>query len=406
MTARGFHLACVTTSAAMGGAETSLLTLVAALKKIEPDWNVTVIAPSAGPLLDRCAALGAHAMALPYPSALNALGEPGSPGLERRSAQRHRIVSRTVRAALTVPRYVSSLRRALRDCGATVVHSNGMKAHVAASLAKPAGARLVWHLHEYVQPRPLTAALLKRFVHRADAVVANSDSVGADAARAFGDRVAIRRIHNAIDLDCFRPEGPRLDLARLAGLPPEDGLPRIGLVATFARWKGHEVFVDAVARLAPRRPVRAYIIGSPVYATAGSQWTLSELKARVHAAGVQDVVGFTGQVDDVASAMRGLDVVVHASTQPEPFGMAIGEAMASGRALVAARAGGAAELFEDGVNGLAYTPGDAGELAARIEELIDSPARRGALGAAARDAACVRFTPARMAAEFREAYAG
>ena len=60
------------------------------------------------------------------------------------------------------------------------------------------------------------------------------------------------------------------------------------------------------------------------------------------------MVGFTGHVADVPAALRSLDIVVHASTAPEPFGMVIAEGMASRRAVVAARGGGAAELFEDG----------------------------------------------------------
>jgi glycosyltransferase involved in cell wall biosynthesis len=398
------HLVCLATSAASGGAETSLLTLLRALKRIEPAWDMTVVAPSAGPLLDGCRALGAAALALPYPPALDSLGESITAGRERRRAERHRLLGRTIRAAVTLPRYVSSLRRLLRGSGATVVHTNGVKAHIAAALSRPAGVRLVWHLHEYVQARPVTMQLLRRFVHRADAVVANSDSVRADAATAFGGAARVRRIYNAVDPDVFRPEGSQLDLARLSGLPADGALPRIGLVATFARWKGHEVFIDAVGRLVRTRPVRAYIVGSPVYATAGSQWTMAELKARVDAAGLSAAIGFTGQVGDVPSAMRALDVVVHASTRPEPFGMVIGEAMAAGRALVAARAGGAAELFVDRVDALGHAPGSAEELAARLDELVSSPSLRARLGCEARRAACARFAPARMAAEFREAY--
>ena len=114
------RLVCLTTSAATGGAETSLLTLLRALGRLEPAWTVTVIAPSAGPLLDRCRALGATVLALPYPRALNGLGESGADGQDRRALVRHRFVGRTLGAAVTLPRYVSALRRAIRACGATV----------------------------------------------------------------------------------------------------------------------------------------------------------------------------------------------------------------------------------------------------------------------------------------------
>ncbi len=220
--------------------------------------------------------------------------------------------------------------------------------------------RLVWHLHDYVQSRPLTATLLRRLARRADAIVANSDSVRQDASAALGTGREVRRIYNAVDGGRFSADGPALDLAGLAGLPGDDGLVRIGLVATFARWKGHETFVDAIGRLHARSRVRGYIIGGPVYETAGSQWSMEELRAAVARAGLSDVIGLTGPIADVPAAMRRLDVLVHASTSPEPFGMVIAEGMACGRAVVASAGGGASELFEDGVNARGHRAGRRG----------------------------------------------
>jgi glycosyltransferase involved in cell wall biosynthesis len=237
-------------------------------------------------------------------------------------------------------------------------------------------------------------------------IVANSDSVLRDAATVIRPGPELRRIHNAVDPALFSPDGPPLDLAALSGLRRAEGLVRIGLVSTFARWKGHEVFLDAIAQLHGGRPIRAYIIGGAVYETAGSQWSPGELQARAAAHGLSEVVGFTGHVADVPAALRSLDIVVHASTEPEPFGMVIAEGMAARRAVVAARSGGAVELFDDRVSAVGYTPGNAGELADRLEELVVDAARREAIAATARTAAIERFSPERMAQAFREAYAG
>ena len=86
--------------------------------------------------------------------------------------------------------------------------------------------------------------------------------------------------------------------------------------------------------------------------------------------------------------------------------MIIAEGMAARRAVVAARAGGAAELFRDRVDAIGYTPGHAAELADRLEELVVDAVRREAIAASARSAAIDRFSPERMAQAFREAYAG
>jgi glycosyltransferase involved in cell wall biosynthesis len=286
------------------------------------------------------------------------------------------------------------------------VHTNGVKAHIVGTLAAPRDARLVWHIHEYVRSRPWSARLLRGLASRAWAIVANSDSVADDVRAAWGTALPVRRIYNAVDLTVFHPDGRALDLASAAGLPDAGDRIRIGLVATFGRWKGHDVFVEAISRLTPRDRVRAYVIGGPVYETAGSQYSRTELQRAVAARGLSGTIGFTGHVDDVAAAMRALDIVVHASTQPEPFGMVIAEAMAAGRPVVAARAGGAKELFDDGATGVGHAMGDAGDLAACLQALLDDPARRRALGCAARRAAAARFSAARMAAEFAQVYSG
>jgi glycosyltransferase involved in cell wall biosynthesis len=196
-----------------------------------------------------------------------------------------------------------------------------------------------------------------------------------------------------------------LDLDRLAGMPPlGEGGVRVGLIATMARWKGHETFLRALAALPPAARVRGYVIGGPLYETADSQFTIAELRAVAIRMGLDGRVGFTGFVADVASAMRALDIVVHASTQPEPFGLVIAEAMACGRAVIASAAGGAAEIIEDGVDALAHRPGDAAALAHLIEQLAGDRAMRQRLGQAAAKASARRFTHARLAADLLPIY--
>ena len=115
-------------------------------------------------------------------------------------------------------------------------------------------------------------------------------------------------------------------------------------------------------------------------------------------------MGFTGFVNDVAPAMRALDVVVHASTQPEPFGLVIAEAMACGRAVVVSAAGGAAEIITDAVDALAHPPGDAPALARAIEKLTSDAAMRERLGRAAAISSARRFTHERLAGELVSVY--
>jgi glycosyltransferase involved in cell wall biosynthesis len=398
------RLVCLTTSGALGGAETSLLTLLGALRTIEPGWQLTVVAPAEGPLLERCRAEGIGAVMVPYPAAMAATGEPSAadaPHHVRLSA-----AIRLMRTSVAVWPYLRRLRREILRLQPTIVHTNGIKAHIAASLTVPGKVRLVWHVHDYVRSRPATARILRAFARRPSVIVVNSGSVADDVKAVLGEARSLRRVHNAVDVSVFRPDGPAMDLAAACGLPPDRGLIRIGLVATFARWKGHEVFLRAIARLAGTHPIRAYIIGGPVYQTAGSQRSLQELDAYAAGLGLGGVVGFTGHIADVPAAMRALHIVVHASTSPEPFGMVIAEAMAAGRAVVAVREGGSGELFEDGVDALGHQMADAADLARQLSRLVEDVALREALGAAARRTAERRFSASRMACEFRQVYAG
>src|SRR5207249_10526976 len=179
----------------------------------------------------------------------------------------------------------------------------------------------------------------------------------------------------------FSPEGPKLDLDGVSGLaaaPPN--VVRIGLVGTLAKWKGHDVFLRAFAMLPRELPVRGYIIGGPVYQTGASQWRLDDLEQRAADLGISDRIGFTGFVPRPADAMRALDIVVHASTQPEPFGLVIIEAMACRRALIASHAGGATEIIRAGANALPHTPGDAEALAVLMTKLVHDAGLRETLG--------------------------
>jgi glycosyltransferase involved in cell wall biosynthesis len=230
--------------------------------------------------------------------------------------------------------------------------------------------------------------------------------VAADAARALGPRTPVRTITNAVDLERFAPgpgNGAALDAA--AGLPAAPpGTVRVGLVATFARWKGHDIFLEAAARVPRDLPCRFYVVGGPIYRSLGSQYTLEELRSRAEALGLDSRLGFAGYLTNPAQALRALDIVVHASTRPEPFGRVIIEGMACGRAVIAAPIGGATELFEDGLSALSCPPGDPGALAAAVIRLVADADLRHRLGIAGRQAALSGFDRRRLADEWVAAF--
>jgi glycosyltransferase involved in cell wall biosynthesis len=395
------RLLYLTPTSAMGGAERVLLDVLAMVRRAEPAWTVGLVLGNDGPLADEARRLGVATTVLPFPRDFAQLGDSGlaTPATWARFA-RH-----AVGGSLGTLRYIQRLRATMATFRPDVVHSNGIKMHLLGALARPAGSALIWHFHDYPSSRPVTNRLVKGLKQRCDAVVAVSESVAADIRRELGHSVNVHTIWNSVDLERFAPKGPRLDLDALAGLPPSPSrLPHIGLVATFARWKGHLLFLDMLKALAATHPFRAYVVGGPLYETPASQISMEELRAAVAARGLSDRVGLTGFVHESGAALRALDIVVHASTSPEPFGLVIAEAMATARAVVISDAGGVAELVDPGRTGLRYASGNVDEMLAHVRALLDDAALRMRLGDAAHDAAVQQFHPGRVCAQLLALY--
>lgn len=389
----------------IGGAERVLLDVLRLVRGAQPDWNLSLLLGQEGPLADEARGFVNDVVVLPLPPEVARLGDAGVGDRDRGPSGAIRLVGRAVASGATAAAYVAKLRGAIARARPDIVHSNSLKMHILGAWTRPADAALIWHLHDYIGSRPLASRLLNHTRARCSTVVANSESVAADAMQVLNGRCEMRTIRNTVDLDRFNPEGPTLDLDALAGLPAaEPGTVRVGLVATFALWKGHLTFLEALAKLDPAVKVRGYIVGGPLYQTEGSQHAMADLQAAAGRLGLASRVAFTGLVADSAAAMRALDVVVHASTAPEPFGLSIAEAMSTGRAVVVSHAGGARELVTPNVDALVHQPGDADGLAKAIERLATDGVFRRRVAWAARMSAIERFDPLTMRDQLANLY--
>jgi glycosyltransferase involved in cell wall biosynthesis len=391
-------------AANLGGAERCMLDYAASLLSRAPGAEIGLLVAADGPLVQEASSLGVRVLRLGFG---NHLAEVGDSALRWYGSGALRGFSeRALRASADVANYVFQLRTAIRSFSPSVVHSNGLKMHLLAAAARN-GAPLVWHLHDFIGERPVISRALRACAWRANAFIANSNAVAADASR-FLPRLASNVIYNAIDTDFFSPTGAIANLDALAGCDPcESQTVRVGLIATYARWKGHDVFLEAVRLVRSRlsaADVRFYIIGGPIDETAASQYSEGELRALIDRFGLAEsvrVVPFQNRVDEV---YRALDIVVHASSRPEPFGRTIVEGMAAGKAVVACREGGAAELFSDGVEAIGVRPRDPEAMAEAIVGLVRNPSRRDVLGRTGRAAATQRFARKRLADQLLRVY--
>lgn len=389
----------------LGGAERVLLDILAEVRIARPAWELSLITGEDGPLLERAKALGVAAESIRFPNRLARFGDSAMGGPAGRRLGRVEFAGKMFAAGTVSLGYLRILGAAIRAKAPRIIHTNGFKMHLLGAWAAPRSAQVVWHLHDYLGMRPTVSRLLAMSRGRVKLAIANSRSVAEDAKLALGKTLRIIPIHNGIDLSDFDSDGPRIDLDLLASTaPPEGPLLRVGLLGTMARWKGHEIFLRALSMLPPGKPIRGYVIGGNIYSTQASEAEPGELRKLASRLSLNGRVAFTGFVDHPACAIRSLDIVVHASTQPEPFGRVIAEAMACARPVIVSAAGGAAEIVTPNEDALTFEPGDAAGLAECIERLADDAFLRSRLGRAGRVTALEKFDRARMAGEMISAY--
>ncbi|WP_181704262.1 glycosyltransferase family 4 protein [Chthonobacter albigriseus] len=201
---------------------------------------------------------------------------------------------------------------------------------------------------------PETAARLKRqeteALALARAVIVTSPPTADLLVQAFG--VPRPAITVAVPGTDPRPASP------CAGSPPV-----LVTLATLTKRKGHDVLVDALARLTDLA-WRADFVGGTHF---DPDWT-AEIEARIARAGLGERVRLSGPVDDTAGVLGAADLFVLPSRY-EGYGMAFAEAMAHGLPIVAARAGAVPDVVPE-TAGILVPPDDPDALAAAIRSML------------------------------------
>lgn len=207
-------------------------------------------------------------------------------------------------------------------------------------------------------------------------------------------------IYDGIELDKLRLAGDGQEFREKHGIGREDFA--VGLVGLLIPWKGQRLFLEAARTLRDRIPRLKMLMvgGTPEECEAYE----AELRQAVRDQGLEDIVAFTGHVDDMPTVYNALDIVVSASVNPEPLGTVVIEAMAMGRPLIAPNHGGGAEMNVQGETALLFEPGDAGSLAAAILRVYEEKHLGPRLGAAARERAYRTFDVATHVAKVRDVY--
>lgn len=215
-----------------------------------------------------------------------------------------------------------------------------------------------------------------------------SDWIADGVANLGVPREKIQRIYDGIELDKLDQDADGRPLREKWGIAPEAFA--VGLVGLLIPWKGQRLFLEAGRNLLARNPDMVLVLvgGTPDECRAYE----AELRILTADQSLADRVVFAGHVSNMAEAYQALDVVVSASTSPEPLGTVVIEALALGRPLVVPAHGGALEMVEHERTGLLFRPSDPASLAAEIQKFRDSPTLRATVGELARKKAIRSFS--------------
>ena len=263
-----------------------------------------------------------------------------------------------------------SAGRWARSVGAQVLHGHGLKRlPLYLIAARVARLPLVITLHN-LAPRTPALMLLKQ----ARAVIAVSDAVARTAP------LYCHVIHNGIDLEKFKNLPTQPEARALLGWPQEKII--VLSVARLSPEKGLDVLVEAVKGL----DVTLYLAG--------------EGPERANLSGAT----LLGHRDDIPLLLAAADIYCQPS-RSEGLGLAVLEAMAAGKPIVASAVGGIPELLPDAAIGLTVAPDDPAALRVALKLLLDDLVRGAAMGNYARQRVAEHFTEAAMRAETRKLYA-
>jgi glycosyltransferase involved in cell wall biosynthesis len=356
-------------SAQLSGGELALARLAPLLDDVE----ATVVLAEDGPLVERLRQDGVATEVIPMPP---------------RTQQLRRSAGVPLRAVTDTLRYVGRLRARLRELQPDIVHTNTLKAAIYGTVAaRLSRVPVVVHVRDRIAADYLparTATAVRAFVRAVPTTwIANSaataQTIGGGRGRVIYDLV-------------IPPSRPREE--------QRAEIRCVGIVGRLAPWKGQHVFLEAFARTFGGTSTQAHIVGAALF---GEDDYVAQLDRAISQLGIGEQVRFIGFVDDVFGALTDIDVLVHASTIPEPFGQVIIEAMAAGVPVIATAGGGPSEIVRDGITGLLVAPDDVTALADALRRVDTEPGLRSQLAAeAAEDVE--RFFPERIAAQYSDLY--
>jgi len=270
------------------------------------------------------------------------------------------------------------LLRLIRDNNVDIVHTHLFSSHLwgrlAAFLSK--GVTTFSTEHNMSEWKNIWRKYADRFsACRTEKIIAVSSPVRDSLISVCGIKAGkVMVVKNGLNLDRFPTLPDRERKLKELNLSADTAL--VGMAAALTPKKGHRYLIEAISRITARRKNTCFLL-------LGEGELKKQLEKMIRARGLRGLVLLLGNRPDALEIIALLDVFVLSSVR-EGLSLALLEAMALGRAVVATAVGGSAELIKDGVTGLLVPPADAASLAGAIERILDRPELGKELGREAR----------------------
>ena len=267
---------------------------------------------------------------------------------------------------------VRALTPIIRDFNPTLIHLNDSVALMQHAVLAARRTRTLAIVHSRALV-PTSAFDRRILVPGLSGMIFISQAVAQDQLRGVARPPLTRVIPNAVDIAQFEQPVDGASVRRELGIAPN--APLVGMIGRIIPWKGQHVFIEAFARLRQRHPrAMAILVGSAD--TAQGEEYGARLQQRSRELGLTDNLLWLGHRRDIPQLLAAMDILVHCSVEPEPFGRVLIEGMAAGTPVIASAAGGAMEIVEEGVTGLLTPPADVPALARAMSRLIENEALR------------------------------
>ncbi len=280
-----------------------------------------------------------------------------------------------------------------------VIHSHGYKGDIYAGLLRRRDIKKISTVHGWSQNTEGLRMSLYEYVHskmlsRMSRVVAVSQAVKGDlmSRGVIGDKIDL--IYNGIGMEQFKPTADLTQLRQRFGIQKEVSL--IGAVGRLENIKGHLFLLDAMKIL--REDKNSYHL-----AIAGDGPLKDDIIHHIRQHRLESCVTLLGFTDQIHEFLSMIDIFIMPSLS-EGMPLALLEAMAHRKPVVASSVGGITEVIEHDKNGILVPPGNAGEIVRVIRELTRNPARMAEIAAEGCKTVAQRFTSQVMVKDYINLY--